>query len=119
MKLKYERPIVEAAEVEAEGVFMASGTVPVACQSLWRKGVWAATDYNYNIYDATKTVDQARGCEGCPANWGPGRGCGLLVGDPANFVANWEKNALKPSWEFAGTDGDEKDANKWVGIGVQ
>ena len=93
MMKHYEKPDILRVDNLAEGVYLASGGLPV-CGSVYLRGVW-----HKPTYSGTDML-VFRGCEGCSAD--DGDGCKILKGkyDQLNpngdFRPEWERRNYKP-----------------------
>jgi hypothetical protein len=94
----YEKPSVVVLEGTHEGVYLASGDAAgenieaPKCKSIYRNGVYKASNWN------PVTCDDM-GCQGCPAaDMGGGTSCGIaLAVDPTlDYRPSWERAGGKP-----------------------
>lgn len=94
MMMHYEKPDILRVDNLSEGVYLASGGVPI-CGSIYLRGEWRKPWGNSN-----GTMLEVRGCEGCSAD--DGDGCKIKKGkyDQLNpngdFRPTWEQKGYKP-----------------------
>lgn len=72
----YKKPLITIDSDLAEGIYLASGSNGLKCDSRYMKGNWQAPDYS-SWNGGTRGYKQQFACLGCPAN--TANGCGLLT----------------------------------------
>ena len=95
----YKKPLITIDSDLAEGIYLASGSNGLKCDSRYMKGNWQAPDYS-GWNGGTRGYRQQFGCLGCPAY--TATACGLETHYVDSGYAgsyNTDNGNRKPSWE--------------------
>lgn len=103
----YKKPLITIDSDLAEGIYLASGSNSLKCDSRYMKGNWQAPDYS-SWNGGTRGYKQQFACLGCPAN--TANGCGLLTHyEDSGHAGSYDvdNGNRKPSWEKKGYGPDD------------